>query len=55
MPKLARFFNPFTYFDSLQPLVRNSLVWGDAAVLLGASLVSLWLAVRVFESKEIEA
>ena len=55
MPKLARFFNPFTYFDSLQPLLRKSLVWGDAAVLLGASLVSLWLAVRVFESKQIEA
>ncbi len=51
----VRFLNPFSYFDSVEPLLRNSLIWGDAVVLLATSLISLWLAVRVFQSKQIVA
>ena len=55
MPRLARAFNPFSYFDTLEPLLRSGPVLEDTAVLVAISLLSLWLAVRVFQSRQIEA
>ncbi len=55
VPLVWRFFNPFAYYDTLQPILRNSLMWGDAAVLAGISIVSLVLAVRVLDARQIHS
>lgn len=54
-PLAARFYNPFTYYDTLQSLLRNSLLWGDAAVLVAVSAISLYLATRVLDARQIHS
>lgn len=53
--KLGRAFNPFTYFDAARPIAERHLLWGDAVVLLAASLAAAWLADRAFARKQIHA
>jgi ABC-2 type transport system permease protein len=55
MPRMARAFNPFSYFDTVEPLRRSGPMWAEAAALLIISIVALGAAVRVFRSKQIEA
>jgi ABC-2 type transport system permease protein len=55
MSRLARSFNPFSYFDTLEPLRHSGPMWTDAAALIAVSLAALWAALRVFQSKQIEA
>lgn len=55
LPRFTRAFNPFSYFSTLKPLVRSGPAWEDATALIAMSLLALWLAVRVFRSREIEA
>lgn len=53
--KLWRGFNPFAYLDPALPIMQNHLIWGDALVLTATALISLWLAMRAFRAKEIQA
>lgn len=53
--KLGRGFNPFAYLEIAQTMLHRHLLWGDALVLLAASMLALWLATRVFARKEIHA
>lgn len=55
VPRLARAFNPFSYFSTLEPLLHSGPMVTQAAVLLAISGVSLWLSVRVFRQRQIEA
>ena len=55
MPRLARAFNPFSYFSTLEPLLRSGPMIPEAAVLLATSVAALWLAVRAFQQRQIEA
>ena len=55
MPPLARAFNPFSYFSTLEPLLTSGPMIPEAGALLAISAASLWLSVRVFQKRQIEA
>lgn len=55
MPMLARAFNPFSYFSTLEPLLRSGPMVPEAAVLLGTAVVALWASIKAFERRQIEA
>lgn len=55
MPRLARAFNPFSYFSTLEPLLQSGPMVTEAAILLVAAVVALWLSVKVFSGRQIEA
>lgn len=55
MPRVARAFNPFSYFSTLEPLLRGGPMIPEAAALLGVAVLALWLSVRAFEQRQIEA
>ncbi len=54
VPRIARAWNPFSYFDPFNILVRGGLLLGDVLVLIFMSQAMLWLSVVTFESKQVE-
>lgn len=55
VPRFTRALNPYSYFDTVQPLLRGGPVWEDVAPLAAMSLLALWLSMRTFRTRQIEA
>lgn len=53
-PKIIRAFNPYTYFDTLVPLLRGEPAWKDIAALAAMSLLALCFSVWTFRSRQFE-
>jgi ABC-type transport system involved in multi-copper enzyme maturation permease subunit len=54
-PRITRAFNPFSYFSTLEPLLRRGPMVPEAITLLAISGVALALSARQFQKKQIEA
>lgn len=54
IPEPVRSVNPYYYFSTIEPLMRNGPMVREAAVLLVVAMVALWACVRVFSQREIE-